>query len=171
LYFNSLHIWHGACEERVGRVASIASRTSSKENIMKDLHSVIGVYDSRGAAESAVREIEKGGFDIKRLSIIGKGYQTDDRPMGFYTTGDRMKSWGGFGAFWGGLWGILFGGAFFWVPGLGVLGRRRADRAPAGGRPGKRGCHPRAPQPGRGGRLTTRGTAGANRYPLAGALP
>ena len=25
------------------------------------------------------------------------------------------------GAFWGGLWGLLFGSAFFWVPGLGPL--------------------------------------------------
>jgi hypothetical protein len=92
-----------------------------KENIMKDLHSVIAVYDHRDAAESALREIERGGFDMKRLSIIGKGYQTEDRPMGFYTAGDRMKTWGGIGAFWGGLWGILIGGAFFWVPGLGAL--------------------------------------------------
>ncbi len=88
---------------------------------MKELHSVIAVYENRAAAEKAVREIERGGFDIKRLSIIGKGYQTEERPLGFYTTGDRMKTWGGVGAFWGGLWGILVGGAFFWVPGLGAL--------------------------------------------------
>ena len=25
------------------------------------------------------------------------------------------------GAFWGGLWGLLFGSAFFWVPGIGPL--------------------------------------------------
>jgi len=25
------------------------------------------------------------------------------------------------GAFWGGLWGLLFGAAFFWVPGIGPL--------------------------------------------------
>ena len=32
-----------------------------------------------------------------------------------------MKVWGKTGAFWGGLWGFLFGSAFFWVPGLGPL--------------------------------------------------
>jgi hypothetical protein len=32
-----------------------------------------------------------------------------------------MKSWGKNGAFWGGVWGILFGSAFFAVPGLGPL--------------------------------------------------
>ena len=29
--------------------------------------------------------------------------------------------WGKLGAFWGGLWGLLFGSAFFWIPGLGPL--------------------------------------------------
>jgi hypothetical protein len=88
---------------------------------MKDVHSVVGVYDTHTLAESAVRELQRGGFDMQRLSIIGKGYQTEERPMGFYTTGDRMKSWGGIGAFWGGLWGLLFGSAFFWIPGIGPL--------------------------------------------------
>jgi hypothetical protein len=32
-----------------------------------------------------------------------------------------MKSWGGMGAAWGGLWGLLFGAAFFWVPGIGPI--------------------------------------------------
>ncbi len=32
-----------------------------------------------------------------------------------------MKYWGKLGAFWGGLWGFLFGAAFFWVPGIGPL--------------------------------------------------
>jgi len=32
-----------------------------------------------------------------------------------------MKAWGGIGAFWGGLWGLLMGAAFFWVPGFGPI--------------------------------------------------
>ncbi|MEW6414327.1 MAG: general stress protein [Pseudomonadota bacterium] len=88
---------------------------------MKDLNSVIGVYDTHDAAETAVRALQRSGFDIKRLSIIGKGYRSEEHPVGFYTTGDRMKTWGGIGAFWGGLWGLLFGGAFYWVPGFGPL--------------------------------------------------
>jgi hypothetical protein len=39
--------------------------------------------------------------------------------VGFYNIGNRMKAWGKTGAFWGGLWGLLFGSAFFWIPGLG----------------------------------------------------
>jgi hypothetical protein len=32
-----------------------------------------------------------------------------------------MKSWGGAGLFWGSLWGLLFGAAFFWIPGVGPI--------------------------------------------------
>jgi hypothetical protein len=32
-----------------------------------------------------------------------------------------MKHWGKLGAFWGGIWGLLFGSAFFFIPGVGSL--------------------------------------------------
>jgi hypothetical protein len=32
-----------------------------------------------------------------------------------------MKYWGKMGAFWGGIWGMLFGSAFFLIPGIGPL--------------------------------------------------
>src|ERR1019366_9456615 len=41
--------------------------------------------------------------------------------VGFYNAGDRMMYWGKTGAFWGGLWGLLFGSAFFLIPGLGPI--------------------------------------------------
>jgi hypothetical protein len=58
---------------------------------------------------------------MRKLSIVGKDYQTEEEVVGYYTTGDRMKTWGKRGAFWGGLWGLLFGSAFFLVPGIGPL--------------------------------------------------
>jgi hypothetical protein len=87
----------------------------SKEN------AIIAVYETHGQAEATVKELERSGYDMKKLSILGKGYHMEEYPVGFYTTGDRMKSWGGTGAFWGGLWGLLFGAAFFWIPGIGPI--------------------------------------------------
>ncbi len=58
---------------------------------------------------------------MKKLSIIGKDYQTEENVVGYYNAGDRMQVWGKTGAFWGGLWGILFGNAFFFIPGIGPL--------------------------------------------------
>lgn len=83
---------------------------------------LIAAYDSHARAEDTVRELSRAGFDMRRLSIIGKGYHSEEHPVGFYTRGDRMKTWGGVGAFWGALWGMLVGAAFFWIPGIGLLG-------------------------------------------------
>lgn len=86
-----------------------------------DLHATAAVFDNHLDAEKAVRSLQLAGFDMKKLSIVGKEYQTEQDVIGFYNTGDRMKAWGKTGAFWGGLWGLLFGSAFFLVPGIGPL--------------------------------------------------
>ena len=74
------------------------------------------------AAEAAIRTLSQSGFDMKKLSLVGKGYHSEEKPMGFYTAGDRIKAWGGTGAFWGGIWGLLLAPAVFVLPGLGVVG-------------------------------------------------
>lgn len=85
------------------------------------IEAVVAVYDSHELAEKAVRDVQKAGFDMTRLSIIAKDYQTTEEVVGYYSTGGRMKAWGKTGAFWGGLWGLLFGSAFFIIPGVGPL--------------------------------------------------
>ena len=88
---------------------------------MGAVNSVVAIYNSHTEAEEAVKELKKAGFDLKKLSIVGKGYHTEEDVVGYYNTGDRMKHWGKLGAFWGGLWGMLFGAAFFAIPGIGPI--------------------------------------------------
>jgi uncharacterized membrane protein len=88
---------------------------------MSKNNSVVAIYPSHTAAEAAIKELQKSGFDLKKLSIVGRDYQTDEHVVGYYNVGDRMKVWGKTGAFWGGVWGLFFGSAFFWIPGLGPL--------------------------------------------------
>ena len=76
-----------------------------------DKNAVVALYETHAEAEEAVRELQKSGFDMQKLSIVGKDYQTEEDVVGYYTTGGRMKAWGKSGAFWGGLWGMLFGSA------------------------------------------------------------
>ncbi|MEO8036979.1 MAG: general stress protein [Acidobacteriota bacterium] len=83
--------------------------------------SVVAIYDSHRAAEEAVRKLAQSGFDMKTLSIVGRDYSTEEGVVGYYNAGDRMAAWGKTGAFWGGLWGMLFGSALFVVPGVGPL--------------------------------------------------
>ncbi len=88
---------------------------------MPDKNTVIAVYQSHDQAEQGVKEVQRAGFDMKKLSIIAKGYETEDRVVGYYNTGDRMKHWGKFGAFWGSIWGLLVGAAFLIIPGVGPV--------------------------------------------------
>ena len=88
---------------------------------MSEQNSVVAIFESHNQAEDGVRELQKSGFDMKKLSIVGRDYHTDEHVVGYYNTGDRMMYWGKMGAFWGGLWGMLFGSAFFIVPGVGPL--------------------------------------------------
>ncbi len=88
---------------------------------MADTNAVIAVYGTHSAAEDAVKELQKSGFDMKKLSVVGKDYHTDEQVVGYYNAGDRMKYWGKWGAVWGGFWGLLFGAAFFWVPAIGPV--------------------------------------------------
>jgi hypothetical protein len=81
----------------------------------------VGIFRTHAEAEAAIEQLRLGGFDLKRLSIAGKDYETREDVVGYYTTGDRMKRWGAAGAFWGGIWGLLFGAAFFLVPGVGPV--------------------------------------------------
>jgi hypothetical protein len=87
----------------------------------KQEDSIVAVYESHTDAETAIKALQSAGIDMKKLSIVGKDYHTEEHALGFYSSGDRMKFWGARGAFWGSLWGILFGGAFLFIPGVGPL--------------------------------------------------
>ena len=79
---------------------------------MDEKNAVVGVYKSHSDAEQSIKELQKAGFDMAKLSVVGKDYHTEEHVVGYYSVGDRMKAWGKLGAFWGGLWGLLFGAAF-----------------------------------------------------------
>jgi hypothetical protein len=81
----------------------------------------IAVYSTHEQAEAALKLLQNSDFDMRNLSIIGQNYETEEHPLGFVNSGDRMWTWGKFGAFWGTIWGLLFGSAMMFVPGLGYL--------------------------------------------------
>ena len=51
------------------------------------------VYKNHMDAENAVRSLGLSGFEMKHLSIVGRGYHTEEHPLGFYSKGDRIRSW------------------------------------------------------------------------------
>jgi len=88
---------------------------------MVGIESCVTVCSTHVEAENAIRQLQQGGFEMKRISIVGSNSHGEENVIGYYSTGDRMKTWGRMGAFWGGIWGLLSGSAFFMIPGLGPV--------------------------------------------------
>ena len=52
----------------------------------QDQSSVVAVFSQHSTAENAIKELKGGGFDIKKLAVIGRDYQTEEDVVGFYNT-------------------------------------------------------------------------------------
>lgn len=88
---------------------------------MTQTDSIIAVFSEHQEADAAVKKLAHAGFSTDNLSVIGKGYHSEEKVVGFYNVGDRIKFWGKRGAFWGSLWGLFLGGVSLTIPGVGHL--------------------------------------------------
>ncbi|HEY5375899.1 MAG TPA: hypothetical protein VIK01_19605 [Polyangiaceae bacterium] len=105
--------------EHIDGLAPVEEMDSRMDTM--DNSTCVTVCDTHEQAELAIRALQSAGFDMKKLSIVGPDYHTEEHAVGFYNAGDRVKYWGKNGAFWGGVFGILFAPAFFWIPGIGPI--------------------------------------------------
>jgi hypothetical protein len=88
---------------------------------MEQTDTVVAVFDEHAAAEAAIKQLAAAGFAMQQLSVVGKGCHTEEKVVGFYNAGDRIRFWGTRGAVWGALWGLFFGGLFITIPVVGPL--------------------------------------------------
>jgi 3-deoxy-D-manno-octulosonic-acid transferase len=58
---------------------------------MNKNNSIVAIYPSHTAAEAAIKELQQSGFDMKKLSIVGRGYHTDEHAE-FRDTLARFKA-------------------------------------------------------------------------------
>jgi uncharacterized membrane protein len=93
----------------------------TRRDTMAEHNAVVGIYTTHTEAEAAVKALQQGRFNMQKLSIVGKDYQTEEHVVGYYNAGDRMQFWGARGALWGWLCGLLVGVALFVIPGLGPV--------------------------------------------------
>ena len=56
-------------------------------------NTVTGIYPARSEAAAAVKALQRAGFDMQKLPIVGKDYHTEEHVIGYYNTGDRMQFW------------------------------------------------------------------------------
>ena len=83
--------------------------------------SVIAVFGEHNEADEAVKKLVGAGLAVENLSLVGKGYHSEEKVVGFYNAGSRITFWGKRGALWGSLWGLFFGGVSLMIPGVGQI--------------------------------------------------
>ena len=92
---------------------------------MANEHIVVSTFVTHVEAENAVRELQKSDFNMHKISILGKDYQTTEHVRGFLTWKDTARGGAGeagyWGAFIGGLFGILTGAGILFIPGIGPV--------------------------------------------------
>ncbi len=84
-------------------------------------HIVMALFKTHGAADEAVRALGRAGVALSNISVLGRNYHSEDQPIGYFNAGDRARFYGKFGAFWGGLAGLLLGSGFFFLPVVGPI--------------------------------------------------
>lgn len=74
---------------------------------------VIATFNDHRKVDSAVRKLIDAGFNPKNLSVVGRGYDNEEKIIGLYNTADGLGFWGRYGAFWGDF-GIFCAVEYFW---------------------------------------------------------
>jgi hypothetical protein len=88
---------------------------AKKKNIL------VAIYRAHTDLDSALKRLKNWGFNMGKVSLVGRGYINEAQLVGCYLANSRMKHWGELGTFWDEYWGMLSGAAFFSIPGTGPV--------------------------------------------------
>lgn len=84
-------------------------------------HIVVALFSTHALADACVRRLDAGGVPLSAISVVGRNYHSEEQPLGYFNVGERALFYGKWGAFWGGLAGLLLGSGFFFVPAVGPM--------------------------------------------------
>ncbi|WP_291287489.1 hypothetical protein [Flavobacterium sp.] len=76
---------------------------------MQNQQLFVANYKTQQQAEDAIKKLKKSGYDITKLSIIGKDCYTEQNVLGYFNIYDKMEKWSTTGLLAIGLCGLLFG--------------------------------------------------------------
>jgi hypothetical protein len=96
-------------------------KRTNGESILSSENAVSRVYDRQEEAESVVARLQSAGFDMRKVSVVGREDLGSRQVVGYYRDGGGIKYWGKSEKFWGPLLEALDGWAFFSVPGIGPV--------------------------------------------------
>jgi hypothetical protein len=60
---------------------------------MKSTESIIAVIPDDQPAGTAVKRRAQAGLEMMNVSVLGKGYHSEEEVGGFYNSGDRIRLW------------------------------------------------------------------------------
>ena len=85
-------------------------------------NATVAIYDSPAELAAALERFRRAGFALDRVSVasIDGGYG-GRAVTGCYGGSGRVQYWGDLAGFWGELWGMLSGWAFFQFPDIGPV--------------------------------------------------
>ncbi len=78
-------------------------------------------FDTQVEAEEAFLSLTHVGFDVGKLSLVGKNHDTDGHPVGFFAAGSKIKNWGRVSAYWAGIRSLPLAPVVFFLPGVGSM--------------------------------------------------
>jgi hypothetical protein len=64
-------------------------------------------FDNRVDADQAVQALSKAGFDMRKVSLLGKSHHGDQHTLRERSSGEHVRSWASVGLVWGALVGLL----------------------------------------------------------------
>ena len=102
-------------------MVTTVAQLSQSHNTRGAIEPTAFAFDTHLDAEDALFALSRTGVDMTKLSLIGKGANDEDRPLGFYTKGRSIRACGGIGAFWGAIWGLLYAPAVLFLRELGLV--------------------------------------------------
>jgi hypothetical protein len=95
--------------------------TTNAATLAQPGNSVVAVYANHEQVEEAAKALQHQGYDMTKISVVGKDYHTEDQVNGFYSVQGAMEELRKLGAFWAELCGALYGSVVFLVPGVGPI--------------------------------------------------
>jgi hypothetical protein len=84
-------------------------------------NATVAIYANPSQAQKAITALAKSGFDLKRLSVVGKAYREQKELAAYYWQGEHLKCWGEQSGFWNRLASMIRGWALFSIPDTGPL--------------------------------------------------
>jgi hypothetical protein len=95
-----------------------------EERLLQGIHredSVIAVFDTLDQTERAIHLLDQDGFPLRQISVVSSAFHSEREVQGYITAGDVAISGAGNGAWAGGIFGLLMGSGFLWLPVFGPM--------------------------------------------------